>query len=244
MVERLADPAGGFWVSAARPDLLVRSKEIFDGAVPAANGIAVLDLLALAERTGDARWGELAAKTLAAAGPLVEQFPDGARTMVLATRRWREGAGVEAGGEAGEAGRRPSGEVGALATPAEEAERVAETALVAGEPDADGRRRFRLTLTIAPGWHVNAHRLAGEAASLIATSLRAEGAELEEIEYPEGERGAVPGAGDELAVYSGTVEIAGVVRSAGGGEPSLVVTFQPCDDRRCLSPVERRISLA
>jgi uncharacterized protein len=271
MVERLADPAGGFWVSAARPDLLVRSKEVFDGAVPAANAVAVLDLLALAERTGDGRWSELAEKTLSAAAPLVEQFPDGARTMVLATRRWREAVGEaaesgekeptdERGAESGmatateraggpasaseEAGRRPRGAAKGPATPAEEAERAIETALAVEESDSEGRRRFRLTLTIAPGWHVNAHRLTGEAAgALIATTVRAEGAELEEVEYPEGERGAVADVRDDLAVYAGTVEISGLLGPASGGELALIVTVQPCDDRRCLPPVERRLPL-
>ena len=44
---------GGFFVAAASPDVLFRSKEVFDGAMPAANAVAVLNLLELAERTGD-----------------------------------------------------------------------------------------------------------------------------------------------------------------------------------------------
>ncbi|HEX6202505.1 MAG TPA: protein-disulfide reductase DsbD domain-containing protein, partial [Thermoanaerobaculia bacterium] len=251
MVDRLADPAGGFWVSEARPDLLVRSKEVFDGAVPAANGIAVLALLALAERTGEARWSELAAKALAAAGPLVEQFPDGARTMVLATRRWR--AAVEAGRVAGGRGEEGIGGAGAASgavaggEPAglgEEAERVVDLAVELDEPDGEGWRRLRLTMTVAPGWHVNAHQLTGEAAgTLIRTDVRIEGGELAGVEYPAGERGAVPGAGDALAVYSGANEIVGAVRLTGEVR-TLVVRYQPCDDRRCLPAVERRLPLA
>jgi hypothetical protein len=251
MAERLGDPAGGFWTAEARPDLLVRSKEVFDGAVPAANAVAALDLLTLAERTGEERWAALARSTLAAAAPLVEQFPDGARTMVLATRRWR--AAVEAGRVAGGRGEEgiggPGAASGAVAggEPAglgEEAERVVDLAVELDEPDGEGWRRLRLTMTVAPGWHVNAHQLTGEAAgALVPTAVRVEGGELAGVDYPQGERGAVPGAGDDLAVYSGANEIVASVRLTGEQVPTLVVRYQPCDDRRCLPPVERRLPL-
>ncbi|HEX2164451.1 MAG TPA: DUF255 domain-containing protein [Thermoanaerobaculia bacterium] len=241
MVERLADPTGGFWTAEASPDLLVRTKEIFDGATPAANAIAALDLLTLARRTGEGRWRELARGTLAAAAPLVEQFPDGGRTMVLAARRWHA---AEAGAdEATRSGERSAGARG-LAGLTGEAERVVELAVEAGEPAADGTRRFELTLTIAPGWHVNAHQVTGEAAEwLTPTAVRAEGGELIEVTCPAGDRGTVPGAGAEVAVYSGRVTISGTLRPSAAATPELVVTYQPCDDRRCLPPIERRLRI-
>jgi hypothetical protein len=68
---------------------------VFDGAVPAANAAAALDLIELARRTGAARWRREAEATLAAYAPTVERFPDGGRMMALAARRWAEAFGPE-----------------------------------------------------------------------------------------------------------------------------------------------------
>jgi len=95
--ERLAHPAGGFYNAAAADDLIVRSQEIFDGATPAANGVAVLNALDLSNRTGDERWRRQAERALAAFSPVIEGSPEAVRTLSLATLRFHEGAAGEAG---------------------------------------------------------------------------------------------------------------------------------------------------
>src|SRR6185295_12004168 len=40
-IARLGDPQGGFFTAGESPEVLFRSKELFDGALPAANGIAI-----------------------------------------------------------------------------------------------------------------------------------------------------------------------------------------------------------
>ena len=119
--------SGGYFAAAERDDLLLRSKEIFDGAVPAANAVAVLNALGLATATGDDAW-------------------------------------------------------------------------------------------------------------------RAD-AELRAVDWPAAESWSAPG-GTEIPVYRGTVEISGEVRPAGDdAEPRLLLTWQPCDDARCLPPVTRELEL-
>jgi uncharacterized protein YyaL (SSP411 family) len=86
--ERLAAAEGGYYLAAAAPDLLFRSREIFDGAVPSTNGVAALNLLRLAEITGDPVWRHRAEKLLAAFGPMIEQAPDATRTLALAVQRF------------------------------------------------------------------------------------------------------------------------------------------------------------
>jgi len=55
MVDRFADPAGGFFDTDGRdPTLLLRTKESYDGAIPTGNAVACLDLLRLAEYFADA----------------------------------------------------------------------------------------------------------------------------------------------------------------------------------------------
>ena len=49
-------------------------------------------------------------------------------------------------------------------------------------------------------------------------------------------------ARDPLAVYEGTVEITGEI-GALSPEAVLVLTFQPCDDARCLPEVTREVAV-
>lgn len=70
------DASGGFW---ATPDdgeeILFRRKEIYDGAVPSANSVAMLNLLRIARLTGDATMEERADHTARAFSGEVSQSP-------------------------------------------------------------------------------------------------------------------------------------------------------------------------
>ncbi len=52
------DAAGGFFSTTADTELPVRPKELYDGAIPSANSVALINLLYLARITGDTRWDE------------------------------------------------------------------------------------------------------------------------------------------------------------------------------------------
>ncbi|MDX1998343.1 MAG: hypothetical protein SF066_11540, partial [Thermoanaerobaculia bacterium] len=132
-IDRLAHPQGGFYNAAASPDLLVRNQEIFDGATPAANGIAVLNLLELHAATGDDGYRERAAATLAAYAPVLERAPEAAKTLALAA--WR---------------------FGELSEPV-----AVRYELAAAE--ADGTRPFVIQLDLRIGWHLDGAALAVEA---------------------------------------------------------------------------------
>jgi hypothetical protein len=255
-IERLGDgESGGFFVAAPRPDLLLRSKEVFDGATPSANAVAVLNLQQLGRRTGEPRWGEAADRALAAFAPLVEQVPDAVRMLTLAA--YRRGAGeATAASSAAEAavggvaqqgaggGGRPAA-AGAVAAAERQAAEVVELSLELGEPGGDEWRPFRVRLGVTDGWHLNAHPAGDEA--LVATTVDGDGAELREVSYPDGQSlGAAASAAlgvGELSVYEGEVTIHGELRAVGEGA-ALLVTYQPCDDRRCLPPVCRRLELS
>jgi uncharacterized protein len=87
---RLASSRGGYFNAAEADDLLIRGKELFDGAMPAANGVAALNLVELHTSTGDSAYLEAAERTLRAFAPIVETHADGARTLCLASRRVRD----------------------------------------------------------------------------------------------------------------------------------------------------------
>ncbi len=71
-----ADQGGYFLTAADETELPVRPKEIYDGALPSANSVALSNLLLLSRLTGNVRWAERAhTLTQAFAAPVARQ-PD------------------------------------------------------------------------------------------------------------------------------------------------------------------------
>ena len=66
--------AGGFYSTTADTELPVRPKELYDGAAPSANSVALTNLLLLSRLTGDTRWEDKAQQLVSAvAGSLQTQ---------------------------------------------------------------------------------------------------------------------------------------------------------------------------
>ena len=69
---------GGFYLtSEAGEKLIVRPKELYDGAIPSGNAVALLVLLRLGRLTGEARYEEAADELLRWAAAQVRQHPSG-----------------------------------------------------------------------------------------------------------------------------------------------------------------------
>jgi uncharacterized protein YyaL (SSP411 family) len=213
-IARLADEAeGGFFVAAASADVLVRSKEIFDGATPSANALAIDNLIRLGEITGDERWRRRAEAGLRAFGQVAEQHATGTPMLAVALRRYHRSL-------------QPRDEI------------VQPSLDVA--VDDSGAGTFELSLEIAPGWHVYAHQ-PGEK-NLYGTRVIATGARLVDVEYPAGESWQPAEGMAVVRVYRGTIEISGRVAAAAAGA-ELVVEFQACDEGRCLLPARVTLPL-
>ncbi len=76
---------GGFWdTSGKEKSILVRTKEKYDGAEPAGNSIAVLNLLRLSEITNNRRWRDMAEKTLKVFGNQLQNSPLAMPQMLVA----------------------------------------------------------------------------------------------------------------------------------------------------------------
>ncbi|HYL04799.1 MAG TPA: DUF255 domain-containing protein [Thermoanaerobaculia bacterium] len=266
--ERLADPEGGFFVAGATPDLLFRSKDPFDGATPAANAVAVLNLIELSERDAAGRrahWRDQATAALKAFAPLVEQHPEAVRMLAIAARRYRGEVPAQV-----EAARERAPEAGPLAMLEKEAEQLvklhlelgpeggteapaqAEQAGPGGGAGGGGEiswRPFRLVLEVAPGWHLQANP--PSESFLVPTTLAAQGSELRRVSYPAGDPLKVAFSSQPVASYQGRIELAGEIGApagrrepAAGGGARLLLTYQLCDDRRCLPPVTRSVNLS
>ncbi len=76
---------GGFYLS---PDdgevLIVRSKEIYDGALPSGNSVAVANLIRLARITGEVKYEEVADKTIRAFSGAVSRNPSAHTQLLMA----------------------------------------------------------------------------------------------------------------------------------------------------------------
>ena len=85
MLAKFYDPSeGGFFQSAATPDLILRVKEDYDGAEPSANSIATLALLKLAAITDRHDFRDAAEKTLRMFSLRMQRIPQAVPQMLLA----------------------------------------------------------------------------------------------------------------------------------------------------------------
>ncbi len=67
---------GGFYFTSKQAEpVLVRQKELYDGAIPSGNSVAFLNLLRLAHLTGDEQLNHKAYELLKAFSPMIEQNP-------------------------------------------------------------------------------------------------------------------------------------------------------------------------
>ncbi len=69
--------AGGFYSTAADTELPVRPKELYDGAIPSANSVALVNLLFLARITGDTRWEERSHALVKSFAGTLQEHPAG-----------------------------------------------------------------------------------------------------------------------------------------------------------------------
>ncbi len=212
---RLTSPRGGYFNAEETESLLFRSKELFDGAMPSANGVAALNLLDLAAATGKAAWRDEAERTLRAFAPIVSTHPDGARTMTLALARF-------AGGATGPQRDRPR--IVLADSPA-----IGDARVELGPPGADAFRALSLAFTVREGWHL--------AVQEGLPRLSARGGRLERVEWPS----ARPLAG-ALAGFDGRVEVHARWR-AEAADPRLVLSFVACGEGSCRPPAEIELAI-
>ena len=79
------DEAGGFFFTSTKgEELLVRRKEIYDGAIPSGNSVAMLNLLRLGRLTGQARLEERAARLSRAFAGEVRAMPSAYTQLLVA----------------------------------------------------------------------------------------------------------------------------------------------------------------
>ncbi len=226
---RLAAPQGGYYLAAADPQLLFQPLSATGGAIPAGNSIVALGLIELAERTGKAVYRERAERGLRVFGSALDRYPAAVPMLAAAVLRYH-----------GETEPRAARLPGAPppAPGAEEVERLARE-VVRATARAHGNASWQaltVELNIRPGWHVNANPASLD--FLVPTTIAGP---MLAVEYPPGERFRFAFSEEELSVYQGTVTVRGEVEAAA---EAVRLTYQACDDQRCLPPVTEELPLA
>jgi len=232
--ERFGDPEHGgyFDTPPDRPDLIVRPRSTYDGAVPSATGVMLHNLLDLHELTGEERFKDEAARALASVSQQVARSPVSAINSTRALRRLLrlDPGAIERAGMTQEvriAPEEPPVEVYAGA------ERVE---LTPGQAQT-----LTLNLRVREGFHVNAHNPGVEGLIGLMIDITGGAGVLADVKYPEGR----PYKGDaiedgQLMVYEGDTPIEVTLTLEEGaqitGKPQLRIIYQACDDAACYEP--------
>jgi hypothetical protein len=85
VLSHFADPDGGFFFTSDDHEALIhRSKSFSDDATPAGNGVAPFILQRMGHVLGEPRYLAAAERTLQAAWPVLEKYPQGHTTLLIA----------------------------------------------------------------------------------------------------------------------------------------------------------------
>ncbi len=234
--ERLLDVAsGGYFAAGEDPRLLVRAKPAFDGAVASGNGFAALNLLELAALEGDPTLRSRGEDVLRCFSEGIAAAPLAHVTLVRAVRRLVREPVVSREARPKAAPPAPAGS--ALESLEDEAREVVEVfgRLGSGEE----WKPFTVELRVAKGWHLYAN--AAVPPTGVPTSMAPVLGRLRDLRYPAGEPWG-EGATRAL-VYRERAVLQGEIEHGGSGAPSLELTYQACDESRCLPPITRLVRL-
>jgi hypothetical protein len=105
-------------------------------------------------------------------------------------------------------------------------------------------KQLLVHLTIAPGFHLNAHEVESADLPLIPTTLAVNepAGVVDSIDYPLAEEQSVAFMEAPIRVYSGEVTIAVQFRTPIIGQGvKLSLSYQACDESACLPPVTKGV---
>ena len=221
------EDTGFFFVGRDQEALIAPSKDLFDGALPSANGVAVRVLARLGKEVGGERFAEKAREMLTAYRGVLEKAPQVTHTLVLAA--------LDA--------------FSVATTPLTSAVEQVPVQLVAESPKplrlAPGTVGSAVfVLRIARGYHINSQKPADDYLIPTAATISSDvPAAVGPVTYPTATVWH-SASGETLSVYQGEVRFVvpiTVAADAASGPSSLTLTVrcQPCSESACLAPLEQ-----
>ena len=264
---------GGFYFTiSGQKNLMVRTKNPYDSAIPSGNAVAVNNLLAITKPTGQKDYLRKAQKTLESFAGMMAQSPRGFMHMLLATNQYlatdwdavfkaakqnpKKAPQLLEGSQTGHtAAIDPSSppkplDGGQSALP-ESQNWVQASASVSSKKITHGKPfEVKVRLKIAKGWHINANPASMD--FLIPTALSVDSdlpVEMLSVKYPKGKKFHFEFSEQPLAVYQCEVTIQAKLKlkaSAKSGQKGVLrlqLKYQACDDQRCMPPSVSTIQL-
>ena len=230
------DARGGFYFTAHDHEkLFARAKEGYDGATPSGNGVMTRNLLRLAEKTTDAKYRDLAGKSLRAFAGMLRTSPGSAPSTARALDQWLDAAAKEP------AAIEPKPP--APKAPRESADVVKATVTLAA-PEPDGKRAYTVALAITDPYHVYSNQVGNDtlAGSKTTVAVFAGAKQLEVAQtFPPGTTVKDAATGDYRIYRTGTT-VGGVLPA--GVDPSALefrVRVIACREGTCLLPSTLRV---
>ena len=210
----------GAWYDtmADQADLLVRSRNLSDGAVPSGIGSMLLVLARLHECTQEAWYLDDLASALERLSGSFAANPVGSAYATIVVDQ-----GLVAFPD-----RLPTG-----ATGDEGLHVIASLDSADIQFDDQGRAELLLRLEIDAGYHINAHEPGQDELLGLLVQLRGGGGVSVEVDYPDGELYR-----ESIRVHARSIEIPIRLEKTGPltGGYSVAVRWQACTDERCLPP--------
>jgi len=230
------DHAGGYYDTLAdQPDLFVRTISTYDGAIPSGNSQMIHNLIDLWQLTNQDHYLDRAIVDLQSFAHPLARLGQGMAYMQYALARVIQAQPDRFANQ----------------TPQPEPAPDSQILTVSVQPDildlSSGSTDLTVTLTIAKGYHLNAHQPGDP--SLIPTQLEllpASPLQLT-VQYPPGRVEQYPFADAPLNVYDGTITLQATVHApatkATERNPQLILHYQACTQDRCLAPITTQIPI-
>ena len=260
------DETGGgfFFTSHHHEELLARTKNCYDGVLPAGNSTSARNLIKLAKLTGEQRYLDEARTIVELFASNLEQAPRSLTVLALAASELlaadkplatdkpkvqsgipREDRIQQAGANDGKD--KPGDKLILLAEQQEERPKKDELVrarayLSTDRLPAGGTCQIVVLLDVKEGWHINANPPSPDFLKPTKLSFKSKsGVTLAEPTYPKGHGFKMEGEETDAMVYEGEVAVFGtltVPKTSGGltDEMEITVNYQACNEKGCLPP--------
>ena len=230
MHNRFWDPEdGGYFTTQSQTNLIVRTKSSHDSALPSGNAVALHVLQALIGLTQNPLYAQRAATLTKTFATQAAQTPGAFLHFIHGTM----------------ASSFPT-EEGSPALLSNHEQIVIASASATPSSDKTNTRSVNVNLAIATGWHIQAAYPSEDYLIPTQISIDNPAAEIIDITYPLSENIMLSFEDQPVAVYTGNLTIPITLAFSSSLSDSALVlslTYQACDDTRCLPPQTQRIPI-